>query len=52
MLKNVNLLRSTEHLLFNYEIKSIILTKPDFIKDLGVSLDRKLSLHDHIDLEY
>ena len=36
-------------LLFNYEIKSIILTGPDFIKDLGVILDRKLSFNNHID---
>ena len=35
--------------LFNYEIQSIILTRPDFIKELGVILDRKLSFHDHID---
>ena len=36
-------------ILFNYEIKSIILARPDFIKVLGVILERKLSFHDHID---
>ena len=32
-------------ILFSYEIKSIILTRPD----LGVILVRKLSFHDHFD---
>ena len=41
--------RASNDILFNYEIKSIILTRPYFIKDLGVILDRKLSFHDHID---
>ena len=35
--------------LLNYEVTSIILTRPYFIKDLGVILDRKLSFNDHID---
>ena len=41
--------RTSAVILFNYEIKSIMLTRPQFIKDLGVILDLKLSLHDHID---
>ena len=41
--------RTSTVILFNYEIKSIILTRSDFIKDLGVILDRKLQFHDHID---
>ena len=53
MLKNVNLLSSTEHLLiFCLTMKSNLsfLLDPTFsFKDLGVILDRKLSFHDHID---
>ena len=41
--------RTSAVILFNYEIKSIILTRLVFIKDLGVFLERKLSFHDHID---
>ena len=43
------LYRTSTVILFNYEIKSIILSRRDFIKDLGVILDRKLSFHDHMD---
>ncbi|KAJ4426741.1 hypothetical protein ANN_26540 [Periplaneta americana] len=40
--------RKTTSLKFNYFLNNVIITRKDFIRDLGALLDSKLYFHDHV----
>jgi hypothetical protein len=49
MQKSISFTRKTDSAHFNYVLYDILIIRTDFVKHLGIILDRKLHLHRHVD---